>query len=158
MPVRTVGETQRPGTGRAPVRPRPSADASRRRRDLAPSPTGRGARLLAPIALIVCAIAVFSVLSSGSETSTNGAKDDTGTKSSQTESESSGSGSADSGETGTETSSGEIVPAKATYKVKPGDSFAAIAEETGVDVDKLAELNPDVDPRALQPGQKLKLK
>ncbi len=100
---------------------------------------------------------MLSVLGSGSETSTNGVKDDTGTtKSSQ--SETSGNGSSDSGETGTETSSGEIVPAKATYKVKPGDSFAAIAEETGVDVDKLAELNPDVDPRALQPGQKLKLK
>ena len=54
--------------------------------------------------------------------------------------------------------SGSTVPVRSTYRVKPGDSFAAIAEKTGVEVDTLAELNPDVDPRALQPGQKLKLK
>ncbi|MBI4898234.1 MAG: LysM peptidoglycan-binding domain-containing protein [Actinobacteria bacterium] len=156
-PVRTAGETQRAGTRRAPTRTRPSADTSRRRRDLTPSPTGHVARLLAPVALVICAIAVFSVLSSGSDTTTKGAGD--GSKSATSgQSDSSGSGSSDSGKGDTTTESGEVVPAKATYKVKPGDSFAAIAEQTGVDVDKLAELNPDVDPRALQPGQKLKLK
>ena len=78
-----------------------------------------------------------------------------GAKDSQTSSQSSSSGesSADAS-----AESGSTVPVRSTYRVKPGDSFAAIAEKTGVEVDTLAELNPDVDPRALQPGQKLKLK
>lgn len=49
-------------------------------------------------------------------------------------------------------------PTRSVYVVKAGDSFSAIAEKEGVDVDTLSSLNPDVDPRALQPGQKLKLK
>lgn len=49
-------------------------------------------------------------------------------------------------------------PLRATYRVKQGDSFASISEQTGVPVETLQELNPEIDPRALQPGQKLKLK
>ena len=49
-------------------------------------------------------------------------------------------------------------PTRSTYRVKAGDSFAAIAEKQGMEVTTLQELNPDIDPRALQPGQKLKLK
>ncbi len=52
----------------------------------------------------------------------------------------------------------ETKPTKATYKVRAGDSFASIAEEVGVSVEELQQLNPDVDPRALQPGEKLKLR
>lgn len=115
--------------------------------------TGATARLLAPLALVICAIAVFSVLSSGgSETATRGGSDSEQSSSSR---DSGDSSSADSGDT---SESGSTGPVRSTYRVKPGDSFAAIAEKTGVDVDTLAELNPDVDPRALQPGQKLKLK
>lgn len=49
-------------------------------------------------------------------------------------------------------------PTRSTYKVKAGDSLSAIAESTGVDIETLQELNPDIDARTLQPGQKLKLK
>lgn len=45
-----------------------------------------------------------------------------------------------------------------TYEVKEGDSLTAIASQTGVPVDRLEELNPDLDPQALTIGQKLKLR
>ena len=44
-----------------------------------------------------------------------------------------------------------------TYEVEEGDSLTAIAEKTGISVDRLEKLNPDLDPQALQPGQELKL-
>ena len=44
------------------------------------------------------------------------------------------------------------------YIVKKGDSFGSIAEKTGVPVDKLQELNPEVDPQALVTGQSIKLR
>jgi LysM repeat protein len=42
--------------------------------------------------------------------------------------------------------------------VKPGDSFGSIAERTGVPIERLEELNPDVDPQALVVGQRLRLR
>jgi LysM repeat protein len=44
------------------------------------------------------------------------------------------------------------------YVVKPGDSFGSIAERTGVPIERLEELNPDVDPQALVVGQRLRLR
>ena len=44
------------------------------------------------------------------------------------------------------------------YEVQPGDSFSTIAEETGVPVDVLSQLNPDLDPQTLAPGQRVKLR
>lgn len=143
--VRTAGEGT-PGGSPTRANPRPGGRPQPRGKA---SPTGPTARLLAPLALIVCAIAVFSVLSGGdSNAPTRGASD------SQKATQSNGS----SDSSGDQSSGGATQPVRATYRVKPGDSFAAIAVKTGVDADKLAELNPDVDPRALQPGQKLKLK
>jgi LysM repeat protein len=46
----------------------------------------------------------------------------------------------------------------ATYTVKVGDTLGSIAETTGVPVEKLLELNPDLDPQALVSGQKIKLR
>ena len=42
--------------------------------------------------------------------------------------------------------------------MKTGDTLGAIAEKTGVDVEKLQELNPELDPQALVSGQKIKLR
>lgn len=44
------------------------------------------------------------------------------------------------------------------YEVQEGDSLTAIAEQTGVQIETIEALNPDVDPQALIPGQKLKLR
>ena len=47
---------------------------------------------------------------------------------------------------------------KSIYVVKTGDTLGAIAEKTGVPVEKLQELNPELDPQALVSGQKIKLR
>jgi LysM repeat protein len=44
------------------------------------------------------------------------------------------------------------------YVVKTGDTLGAIAEKTGVPVEKLQELNPNLDPQALVSGQRIKLR
>jgi LysM repeat protein len=44
------------------------------------------------------------------------------------------------------------------YTVEPGDSLTSIADKTGISVDKLTQLNPDLDPQALISGQRVKLR
>jgi LysM repeat protein len=44
-----------------------------------------------------------------------------------------------------------------TYTVQPGDTLASIAEETGVSVEELQELNPGIDSNSLSIGQELRL-
>lgn len=113
---------------------------------------GRGgspARLLAPISLIAFALAFFLVIvgSNGSDDSDDGrpraAQRETG------------------GDTTVSTTASDEteprVPGR-TYTVKTGDTLAAIAETVGVPVDRLLELNPDLDPQALVSGQKIKLR
>jgi LysM repeat protein len=45
-----------------------------------------------------------------------------------------------------------------TYTIKSGDTLTAIAQETGVSVNKIIELNPEVDPQILIAGEILKLR
>jgi LysM repeat protein len=49
-------------------------------------------------------------------------------------------------------------PKPATYTVKTGDNLGSIAQKTKVPIEKLQELNPDLDPQAMVTGQKIKLK
>ena len=44
------------------------------------------------------------------------------------------------------------------YVVKRGDVLFAIAQKTGVPVPELRGLNPDLDPLALAPGQRIRLR
>jgi LysM repeat protein len=44
------------------------------------------------------------------------------------------------------------------YVVKTGDTLGSIAEKTGIPVETLQELNPELDPQALVSGQKIKLR
>ena len=46
----------------------------------------------------------------------------------------------------------------ATYTVETGDTLTSIAQETGVSVNRIIELNPDVDPQILATGETLKLR
>lgn len=101
------------------------------------------ARLVAPIALVAVAIAfLFVVASSGTD-------GDDGDKASQT-----------TERTRTERAA-KRKPAPrrpATYTVKTGDTLGGIAEKTGLDVERLQVLNPELDPQALVSGQKIKLR
>ena len=47
---------------------------------------------------------------------------------------------------------------RATYTIKANDTLSGIAEEHGTTVDRLLELNPDLDPQGLVAGQKIKLR
>ena len=46
----------------------------------------------------------------------------------------------------------------ASYVVKRGDGLGAISQETGVSVERLMQLNPSLDPLALVPGQRIRLR
>ena len=47
---------------------------------------------------------------------------------------------------------------RASYTIKAGDTLGAISEQTGVPVETLQQLNPELDPQALIAGQKIKLR
>lgn len=58
-----------------------------------------------------------------------------------------------------ETSSpSEVKTAAPHYVVKRGDALAKISQRTGVPVERLMDLNPSLDPLALAPGQRIKLR
>lgn len=110
---------------------------------MAPQDNRNVARLAAPIALVVVAIASLLVVAGA------GTGGDDGDRASET-----------SERTSTEqTTERKRPPRRASnYTVKTGDTLGAIAEKTGVDVETLQELNPELDPQALVSGQKIKLR
>ena len=102
-------------------------------------------RLLAPAALAMVFVLVVVVVFSA------GGSNDT--------SPSSGGDTSTAEATNTQTAAKKPAkPTPATYTVKVGDSLGSIAETTKLPVEKLQELNPDLDPQALSPGQKIKLR
>jgi LysM repeat protein len=46
----------------------------------------------------------------------------------------------------------------ATYTIKANDTLSGIAEKNGTTVERLQELNPELDPQGLVAGQKIKLR
>jgi LysM repeat protein len=44
------------------------------------------------------------------------------------------------------------------YIVRAGDILSRVAERTDVSVGRILELNPNLDPNALRPGQRLRLR
>ena len=103
------------------------------------------ARFLAPLALVAFALAVVLIVIASSGGGDGGGGD---------------SDTARGGNSGTGTSSTQTTPrpTRATYTVKTGDTLGAIAEKTGITVERLQTLNPDLDPQALLSGQKIKLR
>ena len=99
------------------------------------------ARFLAPLALVAFAVALFMVVDS-----TNRA-------------DGGGKGAAEPQRTATPASEGrrERRRRRRVYVVKPGDTPSGIAEKTGVTLEQLEELNPDLDPQLLAPGQRIRL-
>jgi LysM repeat protein len=110
---------------------------------------GIPARLMAPLALVAAALAIFLVVRSETSDGTDGASP---TRPAATTTDDGGS------TTSRSSGSGRSTTRRArTYTVKPGDVLSAIAEDTGVSLERLQELNPNVDPQTLRSGQKLKL-
>jgi LysM repeat protein len=102
------------------------------------------ARLLAPLALVAVTIAVVLVVlvSAGGD------------------GDSDGDASAKRSGTSATSASTTTTPGmrRRTYTVKTGDTLGLIAEKTGVSVERLQELNPELDPQALLSGQKINLR
>ena len=68
-----------------------------------------------------------------------------------------GAGGNDAGAT-TEQRAAELRNLPVYWTVKRGDTYVSIAEKTGLTVGELETFNPYVDPSAIQPGQRLKLR
>src|SRR3954470_6709108 len=101
------------------------------------------ARFLAPIALIAFAIALYSVVKDSSAPA--------------------GGNSGATTTTATPTASAKSAKKKSskhkrkTYTVKAGDTPSGIAEKNDISLEKLLELNPNLDPQTMAPGQKIRL-
>ena len=98
------------------------------------------ARIFAPLSLVACAVAVLVIVNHNSS--------------------SSGGSNSTNPPAATSTASTTKQSTKRTpksYIVKEGDVLSAIAIKTGVSLDTLIRLNPNVDAQTLHAGQKLKL-
>jgi LysM repeat protein len=103
------------------------------------------ARFLAPIALVAFVFVLYSVVQDGKEPA-------------------GGNSGAPAGTTATATATSKASSKKKksskkakTYTVKSGDTPSGIAEKTGISLETLQQLNPDLDPSTLSPGQRIKL-
>ena len=108
-----------------------------------PQPARSPARLLAPAALVVLAVAVLVIVLSSA------VGDDDGPR---------GAGTSDEGSATTAPAATGGRGPRSTYTVKRGDTLGSIAAKTGVEVERLQELNPQLDAQAINPGQKIKLR
>jgi LysM repeat protein len=111
------------------------------------------ARFLAPLALIAVLVAFLAIVTNSG-----------GGGSSATEEPSTSSATQPS----TTTKKKASTPAKKkaaqredagkTYTVQVGDTLGGIADKTGVPLERIEELNPNVDPHAMTTGQEIRLK
>jgi LysM repeat protein len=114
-----------------------------------------GARVLAPLAIVAFGIALLLILATG------GGGDGEPSKSESTAQEQRDLELAKEKRRrakSDERKEGQAEVPRGVYVVKTGDTLGSIAEKTGVPVEKLQELNPELDPQALVSGQKIKLR
>jgi LysM repeat protein len=107
------------------------------------------ARFLAPLALLGFVLALLLVVS---HSSSNGGSTGNEAKSNQQQPASTTTAKG-GGKSSTPKSKGPRF-----YTVKAGDTPSAIAERTGVALTTIEQLNPSLDPQALSPGERIKLR
>jgi LysM repeat protein len=107
-------------------------------------------RVLAPASLVVFTIVLLIVVA----TSLSGSDDDDSPRTPV----STRSGKQSQSKSRSERTSGTTqTRQRRFYVVKPGDNLAIIAEQTGVSLERLRELNQTLDPQGLVSGQRVKL-
>jgi hypothetical protein len=111
-----------------------------------PDSPGPNLRLLAPVAVGVFAVAAVIILLTS------------GALSGET-----GQSASDSAERQSERSERrrarrERSAARAAYTIKAGDTLGSIAEDNDVSVERIQELNPDLDAQSLTAGQRIRLR
>ena len=102
------------------------------------------ARFLAPLALVAFSFALFMIVTSSST------EPETSAPNRSTESRPADTPNGDEPE--------RERKGPRRYTVKPGDTPSSIAEKTGVPLEDILRLNPDLDPQTLSPGQRIKLR
>jgi LysM repeat protein len=104
------------------------------------------ARFLAPLALVAVVIALLMIV--------NSSRNDAGTgdKPGRTNSQSTATPSKGG------KSSQRQRKGPRRYTVKSGDTPSSIADKTGVPLEEILRLNPDLDPQTLSPGQRIRLR
>ena len=112
-------------------------------------PTSSTARWLAPVALLGAVVALIVVVSSGGNSS-----DGSGASTTSTTPATRTTRTTTQATTSTTTTPATV---KRVYIVQEGDVLSAIAEKTGVPLERIESLNPDVDAQSLHAGQKFKL-
>jgi LysM repeat protein len=105
------------------------------------------ARWLAPLALVACAVAVYSVVNANLLSDDPASTGSTTAKSATTA----------KNRTVSERSGSKRRRRARTYTVQSGDTLSSIAVKTGVSLERIQELNPKLDSNALQTGQRVKL-
>jgi len=110
-------------------------------------------RFLAPIALVVFGIALLMVVSSSGDDDGNSKP----SASEQAKDRDLGTSTKKKKKSNRRAAASGGLPTR-TYTVKSGDTLGSISEKTGIPVDKLQELNPQLDPQQLVSGQKIKLR
>ena len=106
------------------------------------------ARWLAPIVLVACVFAVYSVVNATllSSDDRSGGQSPASTTSATSKNRTISERSRQRGRRG-----------RRTYTVKPGDTLSSIALKTGVSLQRIQALNPNLDSQSLQTGQRVKL-
>jgi resuscitation-promoting factor RpfA len=104
------------------------------------------ARLIAPLALIACGVAVAALVAGSGVVGDEGGSETAGARDIPAATER------------TTTSGQKRKRSRATYTIQANDTLSAIAEKNGTTVERLLELNPELDPQGLVAGQKIKLR
>jgi len=115
------------------------------------------ARYLAPLALIGFVFVLFVVVTGSAVEGDGNDGGDPAGETRERERERADDGGEAREDTGT-TETTTRRPARRTYTIKAGDTLGAISEQTGVPLERLQELNPELDPQAMVAGQRIKLR
>jgi hypothetical protein len=108
------------------------------------------ARLAAPVAFFFAATVLVILVQRGFE--------DDDSDATLTTTGAVATGPTGTGGTRTGTTAGPSGNRPRVYRVKAGDTLESIAARFETDVDVLLELNPNIDPLALSPGQKIRVR
>jgi LysM repeat protein len=111
------------------------------------------ARFLAPLALIAVVVAFVAIVG-GSGGTGRGPGLSPSARTTPTSNTATTKKAAAKTTTTTTVASGS----NASYTVQVGDTLGGIADKTGVPLERIQTLNPNVDPHAMTAGQKIKLK
>lgn len=112
------------------------------------------ARYLAPLALVASLIALLVVVTPGGENPGGDVSPVAPAADTTTEA----APSPESEEPDPQAPNPQQLSGPRFYDVQPGDTPSTIAERTGVPLERLETLNPDIDPQQLTPGQRLRLR